>query len=256
MKNLVYKILSAFYPNGKERTISGTRIRLPFRYSRYYPVDYEAEHITFFKNRVKAGDTILDVGAQLGLMSKVFFDLTGASGKVFAFEPTPSTFQILCDTIRLNAMTGVIIPIQKAVSDKKGTTRFFVSDVPLDAANSLVNYERQQSTKGIDVQLTSIDEFVKDQNLSKVNFIKIDAEGAEYQVLLGARTTLNSCQPIVHLALHPEALKNFDSSLERIFELIRDHNYNILYKSKSMTLQDFKAKTELFDVELLPQTKI
>lgn len=255
MKNLAYNLLSAFYPRGKKLTISGVQIRLPFRYSRYYPADYEAEHVRFFKQHIQQGQVVFDIGAQLGLMSKAFFDLTGSEGKVYAFEPTPATYDLLCQTIRLNQMGSVVTPIKQAVSDKRGKTHFYISDMPLDPANSLVNYDRQHSAREIEVELVSIDDFLSERQLQKVDFIKIDAEGAEYRVLLGATKTLQKFKPVIHLALHPDALKNFDSTLQQIVTFISNHNYTILYKGKIMNLTDFTSMTGLFDVELLPHQK-
>lgn len=252
MKNLIYKLLDPFYPNGRFRTISGVRLRLPFRYARYYPVDYELEHIDFFRKHIQSGDVILDIGAQMGLMSKVFADLTGPNGKVFAFEPAPPTFRVLCETIRMNHLQNTVKPVQKAVSDKKGKTTFYISDVPLDPANSLVDYERQHRTGGIDVDLISIDDFVTDETLQKLNFIKIDAEGAEYGVLKGAGATLDRFRPLVHLALHPMALSSFNSSLALIYTFVTERNYTIVYKGKPIIESEFVSKNGLFDVELIP----
>src|SRR5690606_7100763 len=124
-----------FYPNGKVSHVSGFSIRLPFRFRNYYEADYEIEHINFFKQHIKQNSVVLDIGAQLGLMSKIFSDLTGASGRVFAFEPAPYTYETLCMTIKMNMIGHIVIPVQKAVSDKKGLTRFYISKMKLDPAN-------------------------------------------------------------------------------------------------------------------------
>ncbi|MBL7933198.1 MAG: FkbM family methyltransferase [Bacteroidia bacterium] len=253
MKNLIYKIIELFYPSGKSIRISGITIRLPFRFRNYYQADYEIEHINFFKQRIKQNSVVLDIGAQLGLMSKVFSDLTGAGGKVFAFEPAPYTFKTLCKTIEMNMMGHTVIPVQKAVSDKKGTTQFFISKMKLDPANSLVDYKRKHDFESIDVHVTSVDDFVVDQDLAKVDFIKIDAEGAEYEVLLGAQKTLQKHRPVIHLALHPAALKSFGSSMHQIYHFIVSNNYELLFKSKVMNEQDFTSSQDFFDVELIPK---
>lgn len=253
MKNLIYKLIELFYPSGKTRSISGVSIRLPFRFRNYYQADYEIEHILFFKQHIKPNSIILDIGAQLGLMSKVFYDLAGASGKVFAFEPAPFTCQVLQKTIEMNMMGHVVVPVQKAVSGKKGSTTFYISKMQLDPANSMVNYKRKHTFESIEVSMTSVDDFVNEQGLPRVDFIKIDAEGAEYQVLQGAEKTIQKHRPVIHLALHPDALQNFGSSMSEILKFIVTNHYDLLFKSKPMTEQNFLSAIDFFDVELIPK---
>jgi len=253
MKKLIYKIMELIYRNGMQTTVSGVSIKLPFRFYRYYEKDYETENISFFKETIKKNDVILDIGAQIGLMTKLFSDLTGSEGKVYAFEPTPFTYSILQKTIALNSIDKTAVAVQAAVSDKKGKATFNVSNVDIDAANSFSNLKRDHSVSSIEVDVTSVDSFVKERSLSKVNFIKIDAEGAEYFVLLGAAETLQKHRPIVNLALHPLALANFKSSLEGIYDFVFAKNYEVLLRSKVMSKEEFLSQVNLFDVQLLPK---
>ena len=149
----------------------------------------------------------------------------------------------------------IVFPFQEAVAEKKGRAIFNISNTDLDAANSLSMFKRSSTVSGIEVNVTSIDDFVKEQGIKKVNFIKIDAEGAEYYVLLGAANTLAKQRPIINLALHPLALSKFSSSLKEIIDFVKQHNYEVFYKSKTIVEQDFITKTNLFDVQLLPLTQ-
>lgn len=255
MKKLIYKILDLFFRKGVQTTVSGVSIRLPFRFYRYYENNYEADNISFFKRTIKKNDVILDIGAQIGLMTKLFSELTGSGGKVFSFEPTPFTFSILKKTIAFNNIGAIAHPVQAAVSDKKGKAIFNVSDVAIDAANSLSTVKRDKLVSGIEVDVTSVDSFAKEQDLKKIDFIKIDAEGAEYHVLLGAAETLEKKQAIVNLALHPRAIADFNSSLEEIFDFIKNKDYDLIFKSRQMSREEFCSQTNLFDVQLLPKNQ-
>lgn len=253
MKQIIYKLLEGFFKNGIKTEISGISLKLPFRFYRYYESDYEIENVTFFKQNVKQKDIVIDIGAQIGLMTKLFADLVGTNGKVYSFEPTPKTFDVLKDTIRINNIKDIVYPFQEAVSDKKGTAIFNVSDVDIDAANSLSNSARNHTTSGIEVNITSVDEFMKDMSVNKINFLKIDAEGAEYYVLLGANNTIDKHKPIINLALHPLSLNNFNSSLKGIYDFVTGKNYKIIYKSKEISEYDFVNSDNLFDVQLIPK---
>lgn len=252
IKNLIFRIVDILtLKRGLKVTISGVNLRLPSRYFRYYGDSYEEESIMQMRKSVKKGDVVLDIGAQLGLMTKFFSDQVGVGGKVYAFEPTPSTFDLLCKTIEINNISKIATPIKKAVTDRVGEGVFNVSDTEASPANSLSNYERIE-TKGIKVYLTSVDVFVKENNLDKIDFIKIDAEGAEYSVLKGAKETIAAHHPKILLAMHPESIVNFGNSLVEIWDFIMDKNYKVFLEEKEITKSSFIEKTDLFDVHLFP----
>src|SRR6266581_4235350 len=76
---------------GVKRVISGEPIRFPARWCRYYPREYEASKFAFLRASCREGQTALDIGAHLGVFSVLLARLVGLRGRVFSFEPTPST---------------------------------------------------------------------------------------------------------------------------------------------------------------------
>ncbi len=252
MKNIIYRFFELIFKDGITTNVSGVVIKLPFRYYRYYEKDYELDNITFFRKKIKTDNVVIDIGAQIGLMTKLFADLVGPTGKVYTFEPTPKTFNVLSETIRINKMENNVIPFQEALSDKKGKAIFNISNIDIDASNTLSNVIRNSTSSAIEINVTSVDEVVNENSLTKVDFIKIDAEGAEYYVLLGAKNTMVSLKPIINLALHPNALTGFNSSLKEIYAFIKSNNYKVIYKFNEMDEKDFIQNTNLFDVQLMP----
>jgi FkbM family methyltransferase len=170
---------------------------------------------------------------------------------VYSFEPAPNTNKILNETVKINALQNTITVENYAMSSKKGSTVFFMANTNLaDNANSLVNHRVDKKLNEVNVTLTSIDDFVIDKNLPKVDFIKIDAEGVEYDVLVGARKTLEKYKPKMTLGLHPTPIKQKGDSLEAIYDLLAGYNYNISLFGKTLTREDFIAQQDLFDVQL------
>jgi FkbM family methyltransferase len=253
MKERIYDVLELFYNKGKKVIISGIELRLPYRFSRYYENDYEKESVTFFKKHIYKGQVVIDVGAQIGLMAKLFADLVGENGRVYAFEPTPKTFTVLKKTISLNKQERIIKPIEAAISEKKGKASFSISNQDIDAANSLSDTNRQHQTHMISVDVLSLDEFVAEEAVSKVDFIKIDAEGAEYFVLKGARTILKEYRPIINLALHPKSMMALNSTLKQVYDFIMEENYAIYSNNKEISEAVFTSQENLFDVQLIPR---
>ena len=236
---------------GIRRHISGFNLYVPTRYYKFFKSDYEQDNINFIKDTVKSGMTVIDVGAHIGLLSVIMAQKAGDNGRVYSFEPTPSTYQILKNTIKINKMGNLIVPIQKAVSEKEGLTHFYVTDIEAHNSNSLSNNNRDYGNEHqIEVKLTSIDEFKGEHRLAEINLIKIDAEGAELSVLRGATFVIDLFKPKIILALHPESLSNFGHSLTEIWDFIQLKNYMVSYKSNPISKEFFIKQTDLFDVFL------
>ncbi len=253
MKELIYKMLDiASMGRGLKRTINGHTLRLPTRYFKYFPETYEAENFEFLQKSCKPGAVIIDIGAHIGLFSIIAAQVTGKSGKVYAFEPAPSTYALLQKTVVINHEEQVIETFQKAVGKANGKITFFVSDDKADNSNSLVNYKEDRSLHGIDVAVTTIDNFVMEKNISRLNFIKIDVEGAEFDTLQGAAETLKNLKPVCIVAIHPQPIAAKGDKLEDIYDFIVNCNYRITLDKKDFSKAALLANTELIDLHIYP----
>ncbi len=250
IKQAAYKALDMItLGRGVERAIGGEAIRFPARWSRYYEADYEPETFRFFKETLKRGDTVLDIGGHIGLFAVVTARLVGHEGKVFSFEPTPFTCGVLQEVVDLNECSDIVVVRPEALSAKKGETVFFDTGDEISNANSLVKTER--SIREIPVTLTSVDEFVAEGQLN-VNCLKIDVEGAELDVLLGARETFLTQRPAARLGLHPPFITQNGHSLDEIWDTLQEYRLAVEFEGKSVEKDWFCSQPELFDVNLLP----
>ena len=253
MKELIYTLLDmASLGRGLKRTINGHQLRLPTRYFKYFPSTYEAENFEFLTNSCKPGAVIIDIGAHIGLFSIIASQITGAAGKVYAFEPAPSTYELLQKTLAINHNESVIETFQKAVGRETGKITFFVSDGQADNGNSLVNYKDDRPLHGIDVEVTSVDAFIKEKKINRLDFIKIDVEGAEYDTLRGAAETLQNLRPVCIVAIHPEPIKAKGDRLEDIYDFIISRQYKIMFNKKEFSKEELVVNTEMIDLHIYP----
>lgn len=253
MKELIYKLLEvATMGKGLKRTINGYTLRLPTRYFRYFPENYESDNFEFLNKSCKPGAVIIDIGAHIGLFSVIASQVTGKTGKVYSFEPAPTTYALLQKTVVLNHEKEVIETFQKAVGKESCKITFFVSDGQADNSNSLVNYKEDRAIHGIDVEVTSVDNFVKEKNISKLDFIKIDVEGAEYDTLRGAADTFKNLRPGCIVAIHPEPIAAKGDKLEDIYDFIIGCNYRIMFNKKEFTKAELSANTKMIDLHIYP----
>lgn len=251
IKNIAYQTLDVItFGKGVKRNIGGETIRFPSRFSRYYESNYEPETFKFFRENLKLGDTVLDIGAHIGLFSVLISRLVGKQGKVFSFEPTPFTRSILQEVINLNEVSDIAKVRGEAVSDKKGNAFFYDTETEISNANSLVKTDLGK--KQIEVSLISVDEFVNENNL-KINCLKIDVEGAELNLLKGAKETFLNHRPVARLGLHPPFIKENGQTLEEIWDILKQYNLEVIFEGKEISKEFFCKQSTLFDVNLLPR---
>jgi FkbM family methyltransferase len=153
---------------------------------------YESETSNFIGTLLQPGDTFIDIGAHVGYFSMLAAALVGPTGTVYSFEPEPSNFLHLVEHIDANSFTQ-IRPIHMAVGARPGVGEFFVN-ADNDGGHALWDVgrhpfnERSRVTPNTrKVYITSLDEFFGTRDMSRLKAIKIDAEGAEFAILVGAR---------------------------------------------------------------------
>ncbi len=234
---------------GVSRHIGGEKIRFPARWSRYYESEYEPETFKFFGEHVKLGGTVLDIGAHIGLFAVVTARLVGRDGKVFSFEPTPFTRGVLQQVVALNHCAHIVEIRSEAVSSRGGETIFFDTGDTISNANSLVRTGRSKSE--IPVTMITVDEFVRERSLN-VDCLKIDVEGAELDVLIGAKDTFIKQRPVARLGLHPPFITQNGQSLEDIWRIVADYGLQVVFDGTAANKDWFCVQDKLFDVNLLP----
>jgi FkbM family methyltransferase len=247
LKNIAYTLLDWITPGkGIVRNINGMKVRFPAKWSRYYPADYEKENYEFLQQFVKPGMEIIDIGGHIGLFSTCCSQLNKSNGRIISFEPTPGTFALLKETLRLNKCSNVT-PVQAAVSAAEGQATFYVSHTAGCNSNSLVKNREEKDLSAYDVKLVTIDSIVATHNL-RPSLIKIDAEGAELDVLKGGVKTFKELKPVLILGLHPAFIKQKGDSLQEIWDLLAAVPYKVEMDNKEMTKEDFCSRELLFDV--------
>ena len=250
IKQAAYKVLDTVtLGRGVERTIGGEKIKFPARWSRYYEADYEPETFRFFSESLKVANTVLDIGGPIGLFAVVAARLVGASGKVFSFEPTPFTRGVLQEVVELNGCSDIVEVRAEAVTAEQGEMTFFDTGDAISNANSLVRTERSRGE--ITVPTTSVDEFAAERGL-KIDCLKIDVEGAELDLLRGARNTFLNDRPAARLGLHPPFITANGQTLDEIWDLLAEYKMHVVFEGESVTREWFVSQPELFDVNLLP----
>ena len=151
---------------------------------------------------IKPGDCVLDIGANIGVYSKLLSAWVGDSGLVHAFEPVAETFSYLSQNVRKLGLNNVVCH-NAAVSSASGLGKMIVRNGNF--------YRAQLSDTGQEVGLVSLDDLFA----GDVSFIKCDVEGHEVRVIEGATKLIERCHPVWLMEV----------SRPRTVELMRDRGY-------------------------------
>jgi FkbM family methyltransferase len=148
------------------------------------------------KEYVSAGDTVYDIGANMGYVSLSLAKQVGRRGSVFAFEPVPQNVDLLRKNIEVNRL-GNIRLLDVAASDKPGSAVIRIAGNPSMA--SMIWHKNDPSATRINVRTVAIDELVEAGDVGDPSFVKIDVEGAEGSVVQGMRRTIAASQPVLFM---------------------------------------------------------
>lgn len=160
---------------------------------------YDPQLQTWLEERVKPGDVVYDIGANVGFFTLLASVLTGPEGHVYAFEPLPRNIRYLRRHLALNGVTNVTV-VDQAVSDRAGVER-------LDADTWGHIGARFSPTGDVEVPTATLDQLVAN-GARAPDCMKINIEKAELRALTGAAETIATARPVVLLSTHgPEAAR-------------------------------------------------
>ena len=175
---------------------------------------------------IRPGDTVIDAGANIGLWVMGAARRASREGKSYAFEPVPANFSSLTSNLRLNGLDQQVRCEQLGLSDKCGAAIIYATSNGNSGGAALA--QRVGVDKPIDITLTTLDRYCEAQEIDRVDFLKVDIEGAELLVFRGATRVLASPQaPAIVFEVSDKLAISFNSSATIVKEFLHLHGYDI-----------------------------
>jgi len=233
----VFPILWKLFGNNQEiETLEGFKVSLerasPFMVAVISSTKtYEPFETGLFKSYLREGMVVADIGASLGWYSLVASKIVGNKGKIYAFEPQPSSYASLLKNIELNNCKN-IVPIRKAVSNKKGIAKLHLSE-----SNAEMSSFAKVGRDFVEVETTRLDAYS-----DKFDIVKMDIEGAEPL----AFDSLGNIPRVLFTELQPRRLKQLGFSPEEFLERLQKYFDIQVLNSKT---KKTKIVTQYRDVE-------
>ena len=188
-----------------------------------------AHDLKIFKDNVKNGDNVVDLGANIGYFTLILAKLVGPTGKVFAFEPDPRNLTLLKKNIEYNNYKNVII-VPKAVSNVNDKCTLYVGQKTF-GQNRIYKPEKTDTQKFVptDSETIRLDDFFKANNLlDKISFIKMDIEGSEFLALSGMKEILKLNKNIkIFTEVETSYLEDAGSSYDQFIDVLTENKFTL-----------------------------
>jgi len=189
---------------------------------------HERGEVKFLKSIVKEGMNVIDIGANVGITTVTVARKIGRRGKLYSFEPTPEYFNILKENISSNGLENVKV-YELAVTDQVGRVPFSQKEL-----SSGIVFE--EGAKRFEVSTTSIDRFLSEEKIERIDLINMDCEGSELLVLKGAKKTLWENKVKIFCEIHHDFLKQLGQSVEELVQYLQGLEFQV----QSVSLDDLK----------------
>ena len=190
---------------------------------------YQSRIVRTTCGRLPRDPVIIDVGANIGAISLAFAALK-PDATVYAFEPTSHAYQKLLRNIELNGLESRGTPIQCFVStaSSSGSTLTAYSSWRLDRVDDVRHPVHMGIQKEATTAQTSIDDFMRDRELTHLDLIKIDTDGHELDVLKGAVRTLEGTRPLIVFELTTYLLASRGIAFSEYVEFLTPFDYQLV----------------------------
>ena len=248
-------------PDGRKFYI---KIISPVKKHLFFANKYEERDTQIFQRAVSAGDYFFDIGSNFGWYSILASRLVGKTGKVFAFDMVPDIIQEFERNISLNKLDDNIVMVNMALGEEGGVVDYLYSE-----NTEMGNFQpemlkdgredlKRETLKTGKVQMTSLDRYVEENVIPRVDFIKVDIDGAEVPFLKGARKTLSSKKPIILIEVSERGQTAQGHSCLEIFQELSKANYkffSVRFMLRPIEPSEFGRVTKE-DVLCLPNDKL
>ena len=177
---------------------------------------------------LRPGQVAIDIGANVGMHSVIMANRVGPTGRVVVFEPDPHPMGRLRRNMALNGIDWVTT-VEAAVSARSETRTFYLHDDTIGnfANASLVAANVGKQTASVEMQVVSIDEWMRDNPLPRVDVVKLLAQGEEYNALQGMRGLIERDRPKIFFLYEPSYWQRQDLELMDAVKFFAGHGYGV-----------------------------
>jgi FkbM family methyltransferase len=202
---------------------------------------FETAELEYIKNELKNDSVFIDIGSNTGVYSLLVASKS-SDIKVHAFDPIKLNTSLLSSSIDINSFSNITVN-ETCVGDYDGTVEFSISSD--SAYSSILDSGRKSELKKVNLPIVKLDTYAREMGLSKIDIVKIDVEGAEKLVILGASYILSNSllrPKLMMVELLDVNLKAFKTSVKEIVALMVLNKYQpFIIENKRLISFNYEA---------------
>lgn len=185
---------------------------------------WEPVETRWFVDSLRAGNTVIDVGANIGYYTVIAGKIVGEEGRVYAFEPDPTSFELLERNVRLNGLDNVVLE-NKAVSNENGELELFIA--PENKGDHRIYQPEGEARQPIAIEAVSLDSYFAERDTG-VDFVKVDTQGAEVAIIQGMAGLIDKSNSIaMAFEYSPSHLAGLGATGRQLLDAIESHDLAI-----------------------------
>lgn len=230
MRPLYRSVLAAAYRDrGMPWEINGVPVRIDPALREEMGQVYDPTVVAWLRPRVRPGQVVWNVGANVGVYALQFAHWVGESGHVVALEPNPVARRALERHVAWNALTGRVTVVGMAVGDAEGEAKLWADGASTMGAIGRPNPALAERARPVTVPITTLD-LLEERGLPRPDWIVMDIEGYELFALRGAERLLSEAGPAlgIVLELHPNVWTTLGQSEDTLHALLARHDRRIV----------------------------
>lgn len=210
---------------------------------------HEPDTTKFVSELLKEGMTCIDIGANIGYYSTLYSKIVGLKGKVISIEPSPLNFKYLKENLLIQKLNN--FELFNCACGARDSEIKFQLDLRGNKCMIVSDSEKLTDPNIINVPIRQLDNIIQELKLQKIDFIKIDVEGYEWEVILGSNNLIKKFHPTTQIEIHFKRLGN--QTTREILEFFKNEGYEVIYYDTSSGESSFfrTKKTKKLSIDQL-----
>lgn len=193
----------------------------------YFTQDYEHAELTYLSQHLKADDVFVDIGANIGVYSLIASKLLAAKGKVISFEASAKNYDRLQEHLSLNKAENIKAHHLAIAEKEKEITLYYDAQ---EANIGMISAYANSNEIGEKIKAVALDDFLPNQ---KVDFIKLDIEGGEYDALKGMQKLLQKQNPTLLIEIEEDIIAKTEYTVEDLINFLKELGYQKYFISNA-----------------------
>jgi FkbM family methyltransferase len=218
---------------------------------------YEILETRILQTLARTSKVIIDIGANVGYYTVLLAKSQPVDGFLHAFEPFPASYDVTTRSVAKNNLADKVTVSQTGLSDNSGKSIIYIPETSGTSAASMKVLHPEETNLEFEIVLETLDSYIQKNNLTNVDLIKIDVEGAELFAIRGGWETIRANRPVVFAELLRKWSAGFGYHPNEVIEMFKQESYQCFEVSEHLhAIESIEEETVPTNFIFVPSEKL